>query len=164
MRPIESLSHAEVMGLFRYDPNTGFIWWKNPTTPRRRRVPVGTLAPNGYVQINCKGMRCGAHRLIWFMVKGVWPAAQIDHKNRIRNDNRWVNLREATSAQNKANGSVRVDNKLGIRGVTKEASGKFRAQIQVNKKKLHLGEFLTRAEAISAYSQAARRHFGEFAV
>lgn len=39
-------------------------------------------------------MRAG--RIVWAMTKGEWPAQTIDHINRVRDDDRIDNLREAT--------------------------------------------------------------------
>jgi hypothetical protein len=54
----------------------------------------------GYVQIKISGKLYHAHRLAWLYVYGYMPEKEIDHINRIRDDNRIANLREATSQLN----------------------------------------------------------------
>ena len=57
----------------------------------------------GYRKITIDGKVYSAARLAWFYKTGRWPDPEIDHINRIRDDNRWENLREATRADNLAN-------------------------------------------------------------
>ena len=90
------------------------------------------------------------------------PHGEIDHINRVRNDNRLCNLRDATKEINTQNASVRVDSPYGIRGVTKHKySNKYRARIQANKKAILLGLFDTPEEAASAYAAAAAKLHAE---
>ncbi len=53
-------------------------------------------------------------------------------------------------------------NKQGLKGVY-QRDGKYRAQIQVNGKKIMLGTYLTAQEAHAAYCEAAKIHYKEFA-
>ena len=56
------------------------------------------------------------------------------------------------------------NNKLGIKGVHWDRNAKkFRAQIHVNKKQIHLGCFNVLGDADSAYRKAEEKYFGEFA-
>ena len=104
---------------------------------------------------------------------------QVDHINGDKTDNRRSNLRVATNGQNRANSKLNDNNKSGLKGVhlKKRPASKNRerkqrsdtmgdrwvAQINVNGKKYHLGNFDTKEEAHEVYSEAARKHFGEFA-
>lgn len=85
-----------------------------------------------------------------------------DHKNRNTLDNRRTNLRVSTRTLNSCNTPLRK-NKTGFRGVDAKG-GIYRATIKVNQRTRHLGQFKTPELAARAYDEAARNHFGEFAV
>ena len=93
---------------------------------------------------------------------GQWPKEEIDHKDTDKNNNKWVNLREATHAENNQNSDVRRDNPLGFKGVKRQRN-RFTARIVAGKNRYYLGSFLTVEEAAKAYDEAALRLHGEFA-
>lgn len=124
---------------------------------------AGDLKPSGYILIGVDGKRYRAHRLAWLYMTGAWPTQQIDHKNTIRNDNRWLNLREATQQQNSAN-MLRTNNKIGTKGVIKSRNGrKFIARIMVDYKSIYLGTYDTKEKAAEVYRVAAEKYFGAYA-
>lgn len=105
------------------------------------------------------------HRIIWLWKTGVWPAREIDHKNGIRTDNRWCNLRIATRLQQNANQKLyNRKNKSGIKGIFwhEECKG-YAAVIHANGKKIWLGAHDSKDLAVAAYIIAAKKYFGEFA-
>ncbi len=65
---------------------------------------AGRISKNGYVHINLtfEGVvhEFYAHRLAFALMVGRFPADEVDHINRIRRDNTWTNLREATRREN----------------------------------------------------------------
>ncbi len=168
MRKLDPVSIDIIRELLHYDPETGVFRWKN----RRANIPAGTEA--GYINFwgyriigiitNGKKTRYSAHRLAWAYVTGKWPVNEIDHKNMNKADNKWGNLREATSSQNKCN---RVEpNQSGFKGVFKKESWRkkpWAAQICINKKRVCLGNFLTPEEAYAAYCDAVVKYHGDFA-
>ena len=87
-----------------------------------------------------------------------------DHINRHRADNRRSNLRPATHAENQWNVGLQRNNKSGFRGVYwNKQLGKWQAQIKVNGKRIHLGYFVDKQDAISARLAAEEKYFGAFA-
>ncbi len=95
---------------------------------------------------------------------GEWPKDQVDHINQVKDDNRWCNIRECNSSQNKGNELLRADNTSGYKGVVWDKDrNKWRAQISINNKQTNLGRFDCKYEAARAYNEAAIEHFGEFA-
>lgn len=91
----------------------------------------------------------------------------VDHINRNRSDNRKSNLRRCSITENNRNKGLSRNNKLKAKGVieTKDhnRTKKYRARIEVNGKKKHLGYFKTKEEAQDAYNKAAAEYFGEYA-
>lgn len=152
---------ALLLATLRYDPETGEV--RRIGTGRR----VGTKTSRGYRSIWFRGKRYREHRLIWLMRTGKWPAPFLDHKNRVRDDNRWDNLRIATKAQQSANTKIHATNTSGYRGVHYEAKRetprKWIAQIWLNNHTTTLGYFLSAEEASEAYEAAFHQRFGEFA-
>ncbi len=87
----------------------------------------------------------------------------VDHANQDVLDNRKINLRLCTPAQNQANTKRSKINKTGYKGVRKTTNGKYEARIAVNGKRLQVGTFNTAEEAYKAYCKALINYKGEFA-
>lgn len=89
------------------------------------------------------------------------PNLEVDHVNGDALDNRRVNLRLATRAQNAANRSYPSK---GYRGVFfRKKTGKYSAVLKHAFKQMWLGEFETPLEAALAFDDAALKLRGEFA-
>jgi hypothetical protein len=91
------------------------------------------------------------------------PPHDIDHANGDGLDNRRANLRPAIGSQNAANSRRRKDNTSGFRGVSRERSGRWRADINRDGRRTHLGTFDTPEAAARAYDAAAIEAWGEYA-
>jgi hypothetical protein len=84
----------------------------------------------------------------------LFPLNQIDHINGIKNDNRIVNLREATASQNLHNVPKRVNNTSGYKGVNWSKSDKsWRYQISINNNRYCVQGFKTAKEAYEKYKE-----------
>lgn len=156
---------AELRRVLRYDPHIGKPYWRVKPSPRIKAGAVaGCLSKStGYILIKGFDVQICAHRVAWALYYGCWPSTLLDHRNRIKTDNRIKNLRPATIAQNSAN-SIRSPNKSGYRGVYREEGNKnWFASIKINGKNKNLGTFSDPKEAHEAYQRAARELHGEFA-
>ena len=150
-----------------YDPNTGILTWKSVVRYSNRRIgqQAGRVNSLGYRQVELLGKKRKATNLIWYMQTGVYPSEKIiDHKNRIKSDDRWENLRESTWAQNQANTGIRSDNTSGYKGIHYcKNINKWRATLQYNKKKVHIGYFDNKKTAARHYRKAAIKYYGSYA-
>jgi len=145
-----------------YDPETGVISRINYPVSRLNG-PVSRTDRHGYVVVQFRHRDYFAHRLAWLAVHGSIPDKAIDHINRVRTDNRIVNLRVATVAENACNRLPSHKRNDLPKGVTLHATGKFQARIGVARKNHHLGIFDTPEDAHLAYCAAASRLHGSFA-
>ena len=148
----------QVVSMIKYYPETGEFY----------RIKTGKKAgwmnDGGYVVITLSGIDCRAHRLAHLIMMGKWPENDIDHDNGDRSDNRWCNLRASTRGQNLGNRIILSNNKIGLKGVhVHKQTGKYRAQIRVDGKRIHIGVYDTAEEAHQAYLNKAVELFGEFA-
>lgn len=163
-----------VRELLHYDAASGEFMWRTRDvrwfTPNSRRTAesecvrwnksfsgssAGSLNGRGYVQIGLLGRRYYAHRIAWLYVTGEWPKDDIDHLNGDKTDNRFVNFRSVVDADNCKNRGIRADNKSGFTGVFRQ-NNKWKAQIRIGGKSVHLGYFQTPEAAHSAYVEASK--------
>ena len=93
------------------------------------------------------------------------PDLEVDHIDHNALNNQKYNLRICTHAQNDRNSKIRNDNTSGYKGVSwRPDRKKWRANININMRQLHLGYFDDPKSAAKAYNKAALIHFGEFAL
>lgn len=150
--------------ILHYEPVTGLFTWK--ISPNRR-IHVGDIAGNpdlyGYIRIGINGKHYKTHRLAWLYVYGKLPSEAIDHINGVRDDNRIVNLREATHAENMRNFPARKKSFSGVKGVYwHKATNKWTATCTTDGKRCHLGYFTNITEAEMAVRNIREKHHGEF--
>jgi hypothetical protein len=161
-----TLTQERLKELLHYDPETGvFTWLKSRGVRKAGSVADGQHRPAGrqtYVRIGIDCNRYDAHRLAFLYMTGRWPNPEVDHIDLDGTNNRWSNLREATTSQNGANRGKHRDNKSGFKGVYADGN-KWLACIMVNYRAIRLGLFSTKEEAALAYNEAAKKHHSEFA-
>ena len=125
---------------------------------------AGSRSKRGYVKVMVDRKSLAAHRVVFAIVNGHWPDAEIDHINGVKDDNRPCNLREATRGENQRNCGIRANNKSGFKGVSWERScDKWKAQIRIDGVTTYLGVFDTPELAAAAYAEAAPKLHGSFA-
>ena len=156
------MNQSDLKSMIEYDPINGKFKWiiNQGLRARNGQFITPTITNKGYERFQVMGKKFMAHRLAWLYMTGNWPS-QIDHINRNPSDNRWLNLREVSNAENCQNKSIRSDNKSGVAGVTYKEwpMGKcWHAAIVANNKRIQLGHFYTKEEAIAARLAAEKVH------
>jgi len=97
-------------------------------------------------------------------ILGVPKESDVDHIDGNKRNNQRSNLRLATRAENLRNRGKNKNNTSGFKGVfLQKVTGRFFAQIKLNRKAIYLGTFSTPEEAHAAYVEAAKEYHGEFA-
>jgi hypothetical protein len=155
-----SINFVQLRRVLHYNPTTGVFVW---------RVAIGGKAKAGKVaggnHSTYWGIQIGkrtylAHRLAWLYMTGDWPDEDIDHRNRIRTDNRWENIREATPKQNAENLTVRPTLVSGCCGVNLDArTGLWKARITHEGLTRHLGYHQNLHDAVRARKTAEQKYF-----
>lgn len=150
---LPNISKARVRELFDYQPNTGVLVRKVTRGNRSAGRIVDTPSSKGYLRVLVDGKRYYAHQVVWVYFHDSW-AKQIDHINGNKQDNRIENLRDVDTSTNCHNQyGPRKNNRLGVKGVHKIRSGKYRASCTVRGVKCDLGVFPTPESASVAYEE-----------
>ena len=153
------ISQERLKEILHYDPETGIFRWREPVGNRVIAGDrAGCVGGKGYIKIKIDGKYYQAHRLAILYTDGYFPENTVDHKNRIRADNRRVNLREASRQCQARNCGMRNDNTTGVKGVRwHNRDRRWLAHVTVNGQKKHLGSFDDFLEA--AYHRYAAEQF-----
>lgn len=148
---------------FRYDPETGKLYWRECSARSKRWNAryAGTEARaehnEGYIRVSVDGTRYLAHRLVWCVHYGEWPEGQIDHINHDRVDNRLENLRVVNNTENSRNASLSRRNTSGTVGVCWDARReRWVARIMVDRREVFLGYFKDYQSAVAAREKAVK--------
>lgn len=151
-------SKETILKYLYYDSESGFFKRNTNTSKSTSKDVAGCINRFGYVMISIENIQYQAHRLAWVCCYSELPkTGVIDHKNRIKTDNRICNLRNVSISENKQNQNIYKNNKTGHRGVHfHERRNKFIASIRVNGVLIWLGQFNDIDDAVSTYKKAAK--------
>lgn len=154
----------------------GFLIWK----VRPRRHFQSNRGWNG-TNSRCAGRRAGTrygryemiwldgqgyptHRLIWFMVTGLQPDFEIDHRDGDTFNNRFSNFRPADRFKQNQNRAIVAGTASGLKGVSwHRHTKKWAARVAANGTRIHLGYFSCKHEAFAACEKARSEMHGDFA-
>lgn len=155
------IDQETVKKLFHYDAESGMLLWRYGNG--RNVKPwqeVKALNSQGYYTVKINGTSYRVHRLIWLYVHGNFPDKYIDHKNRVRNDNRLCNLRDVNTTDNAQNISLPSHNKSGHIGVSWIKSHNcWTVFVKVNKKNKWLGYYKNLDDAVAARKAGEKQHY-----
>lgn len=164
-----TLTAARLREILSYNPNTGVFTWRVDKFRRRgggnahKDTRAGTIN-NGYQRIKIDGVIYRAGRLAVLWMTGSFPSGDVDHKNLNRSDDRWINLRQATRSQNRANSRAQKGKVVPLKGVSWDKKRqKYCAYIRADDRTINLGRYDRAEDAHAAYVAAASKYFGQFA-
>ena len=138
------LREIDVKNVFKLNSNT-----------KDEKILNGLIYLHKVIEYKCANDKCG--------IQGEWLGNPLElllvHKNNKENDNRIKNLRELSHKQNMKNQSLYRNNTSGHAGVHWIRRDKrWLAQIQVNGKKINLGYFKEKEDAIKARKEAEAKY------
>jgi len=155
----KDLSYDRLHDVLNYNKKTG-IWTEKI---RRKGVKIGGIIgcvnQLGYRVISIDQKRYQSSRLAFLYIEGYFPENDIDHINRIKDDDRWENLRHVSHQCNVRNSGEFKTNTSGIKGVYwKKDKKKWSGGIKINGKSLHLGYFNSKIDAAKARWEAEKKY------
>jgi hypothetical protein len=167
-----ALDLKELLSSYSYEPKTG-VFKRIKRKNRWGYFVVNEIAgtkSHGYITIGVQNNVIFAHRLAFLFMTGRLPkrGTDVDHINKIKDDNRWENLRLATRGQNNINSGKPKNNTTGFKGVhfikdkRKKRLNPWFARIKVKGKIIHLGVFSSKNDAIEVRKEAEKKYYGEF--
>lgn len=155
------ITQKRLKELLVYDPETGVFIHKTSRGGQSIGGVAGTLSNvDGYIRIKLETKAYLAHRLAFVYVEGEAPE-EADHRNRIRSDNAWKNLKPSSRRKNSLNKGLNKNNKSGKCGVypyeSKTKGTRYVASIGIKGKQKVLGTFDTKARAVKARKEAEKK-------
>lgn len=163
--------------LLTVDDATGRLFWEERTPENcvneleMRRFNARYAGKEAFTAKTTQGYRAGsvlkqsllAHRVVFALSNGFWPADMVDHVNGDKADNRPINLREANRSQNLQNSRPKNGGRSKYKGVCWHARDElWHARITVNKNRISLGFFKSEEAAARAYALASAKYHKEF--
>lgn len=157
------LAQTYLKSIIHYNPDTGiFTRTDNPSNRNWVGYKLKTTRNDKYLRIKIKGKRYQAHQLAFLYMTGSF-VEKVDHKDRDTFNNKWNNLREASTSQNAAN-KISKNKFKGIKLRKDHFRNKpWEAFITKDYKRYHIGYYSTQEEAAKAYDNKAIELFGEYA-
>lgn len=145
------ITQLRLKELLNYNPKSGVFTWRISRGGAKAGDQAGYINSRGYRLIGIDGELYRAARLAWLYIEGYMPEHEVDHINRVKDDDRWKNLRHVSHQCNVRNCGNPRDNTSGVKGVYwHRQTKKWRARIRVNKKLHHLGLYNDFDDAVCA--------------
>lgn len=165
---LDDIEISRICELVDYSEHTGLLIWKlRESDLSFNKTFAGKVVGNkysphksrtSYIRLRIENRTYQAHRLIWALYHGEWPKGIIDHIDGNGTNNRIDNLRDVSEQDNFRNCRLSKNNTTGANGVWNQ-SGRYVAEIMVDRKKVCLGSYGTLEEATAA-RKAADKIYG----
>jgi len=113
----KKLTQKRLKELLRYEPGNGEFYRLVTCGGMVEGSIAGGRHHSGYWHIRIDRKKYNRSRLAFLYMEGYTPEYEIDHINRVKDDDRWVNLRHVTHRCNMQNKEVNVNNTSGVMGI-----------------------------------------------
>lgn len=150
------ITYEEVSKLLKYNSKTGQLIWLVKKGSRALKGEIAGFSSkrtNGkkYIRVVINDKIYMAHNIIYLLKTKNLPKQQIDHIDGCGTNNKWGNLRLVSHRENHKNKRKPSNNTSGVVGVywTKNIN-KWEASIKINNKKIKLGYFINKEDAVKS--------------
>lgn len=149
-----------LLSIFNYNPDTGVVTRKVRRGKWQAGEVVNHVNHSGYLEVRVDGKLYKLHRLIWKMFYGKDPVGEIDHINRVKDDNKIKNLRDVDRLINSINKDLQSNNTSGMRGVSfSKQKDRWISFIKINGEHKHLGTFASFDDASKSRKEAEKKYW-----
>jgi hypothetical protein len=111
------LTQTRLKELLHYNPETGIWKWIQTTRLTQADHIAGCYDKRGRHMIGIDGKLYKSHRLAFLYMLGRWPIKTVDHDDTNPSNNKWSNLRDATSRQQALNRGKSKNNLSGFKNI-----------------------------------------------
>jgi hypothetical protein len=163
-RKLKHPSKTQIRKWFIYDAENGELINRIDRSHKNKKGKVpGTTCNILGKEYKMLGIKYGKgvgpyflHRIIWIYHNGAIPRGkEIDHIDHDTLNNRIENLRLVTRSENLKNRKAKSENEFGV--FYSNTFKKWEAHISVNRRKVHLGHFATKEEALKVRKAAEKK-------
>lgn len=154
------IKKSNLKDYINYCPHTGKLTWIDSIWARSIvGREVGSVSSGGYRCMTFEGKTINSHRVIYFYMTGAMPSGEIDHIDGCKLNNKWDNLRDVSHSENLKNKRIRKPARGKIFGVNKrEESSVWRAMINIDGKRMYLGQYSSFFDACCARLSAQNKY------
>ena len=145
------------------ESSTGLVWKVDRGTRAIKGEETGHPDGDGYLQFTFRYRKYRNSRVIYFLGTGIDPEEKyVDHIDGDILNNKISNLRLATVKQNGHNSRKQKNNKSGVTGVHWIRKKKKWVSYINETRRMHLGSFKNKDEAVAVRIAAEYRFQGEY--
>lgn len=146
-----------------FDYKDGELYWKISNSNRTKVGSMAGCTSKGYKKVGILGNEYPLHTIIFAMHYGYYPK-MIDHADCNPLNNKIENLREANHFQNNINVKLKKSNTSGYKNVHWDKSrNKWMVYFRINGKRLQIGRYDDKEEAIKIAKETRQNLHKEFA-
>lgn len=149
------LTQAELKENLHYNPETGVFTHIKKKSGIHIGQRAGSIHCKGYRYIKVMQVNYRSARLAFLYMTGAFPKNQVDHVDKDRANDRWLNLQDITNLENCRKKGMNKNNKSGFNGVHfVKKLNKWKAGIVVEGSLVYLGIHTHLEDAIKVRKSA----------
>lgn len=131
-----------------YNKASGEFHWLHTVSSTAIKGYLAGSITKGYRYIQLHGKKVAAHQLAYWWITEEW-VIDLDHIDRVKDNNSFSNLRVATRREQGLNRSLQINNRSGYKNITWfKRTSRWKVEFKYNGRQIHVGYFKDIKEAI----------------